>query len=124
MAKQKRSAVSGVAERSTALDLRACRQRKGVTLEEIAERTKISIRFLRAIEAEEFEQLPGGIFATSYLRQYAAHVGVKEADLLACYQRKVEDSTAKPCEVVSQSGRGSAKSTLIRMWWASLANGR
>ena len=61
------------------------RQKRGVSLEEISERTKISIRFLKAIEAEEYEALPGGIFATSYLRQYAAAIGFDEEELLTSY---------------------------------------
>lgn len=71
------------------LDLSGTRRAKGVSLEEIAERTKISIRFLRAIEAGEFEKLPGGIFNTSYLRQYAAAIGFDEGELLAHYESTV-----------------------------------
>ena len=67
------------------LDLPRLRRKAGVSLEEIAQETKISLRFLRAIEAEEFDQLPGGIFTTSYLRQYAAAIGFDEAELLAHY---------------------------------------
>ena len=71
------------------LDLVRIRKRAGISLEQIAESTKISVRFLRAIEAEEFDQLPGGIFATSYLRQYAAAIGLDEAELLSHYDRKM-----------------------------------
>ncbi len=63
--------------------LSAFRQQRGISLEEIAEATKISLRFLRAIEAENVEELPEGVFRVSYLRQYAHYVGVDEADLLA-----------------------------------------
>ena len=44
------------------LNLAARRAKAGLSLEQIAEMTKISIRFLRAIENEEFPLLPGGIF--------------------------------------------------------------
>src|SRR3989442_438678 len=71
------------------LNLSTHRQKQGISLEQIAEATKISIRFLRAIEAEEFEQLPGGIFNTSYLRQYAAAIGYDEGHLLAHYELKM-----------------------------------
>src|SRR6266851_2817627 len=71
------------------LSLPKFRQRSGISLEQIAENTKISLRFLRAIEAEEFETLPGGIFSTSYLRQYAAAIGYDEAELLAHYNSKM-----------------------------------
>lgn len=71
-----------------ALDLRKTRLSKGVSLEDIADKTKISIGFLRAIEAEEFEKLPGGIFTTSYLRQYAAAIGLEESRLLDYHASK------------------------------------
>ncbi len=70
------------------LGLENLRASRGVSLEDIADKTKISMRFLRAIEEEEFGKLPGGIFATSYLRQYAAAVGYDEADLISYYERK------------------------------------
>jgi cytoskeleton protein RodZ len=67
------------------LDLPRFRRKTGVSLEDIAQETKISLLFLRAIEAEEFEKLPGGIFTTSYLRQYAAAIGYDQVELLAHY---------------------------------------
>jgi cytoskeletal protein RodZ len=70
------------------LDLQRFRNRAGVSLEQIAHSTKISSRFLRAIEDEQFEQLPGGIFSTSYLRQYAAAIGYDEDALVAFYEKK------------------------------------
>jgi cytoskeletal protein RodZ len=73
------------ASRSQRLGLRESRERSGVSLEQIAERTKISMQFLRAIEQEDFGRLPGGIFRTSYLRQYAAAIGLDEGQLLAQY---------------------------------------
>jgi len=69
------------------LDLSRFRKNSGISLEDIAAETKISLRFLRAIEAEQFDKLPGGIFSTSYLRQYAAAIGFDEAELLAHYDR-------------------------------------
>ena len=71
------------------LNLSRLRKKAGVSIEQIADSTKISLRFLRAIEAEEFEKLPGGIFSTSYLRQYAAAIGYDEAELLSHFDRKM-----------------------------------
>ena len=70
----------------TALNLEQIRKRSGVSLSAIAESTKISSRFLRAIESEEFDKLPGGVFNTSYIRQYATAIGYPEQDLLAFYR--------------------------------------
>ena len=52
-------------------DLVSVRQSRGLTLEQIAESTKISIRYLRAIEEGRLTVLPGGIYSSNYLRQYA-----------------------------------------------------
>jgi cytoskeleton protein RodZ len=71
------------------LDLARSRKEKGVSLEDIAGHTKISLRFLRAIEEEEFDKLPGGIFSRSYLRQYAAAIRYDEAQLLAHFDRQM-----------------------------------
>jgi cytoskeletal protein RodZ len=67
------------------LHLEQIRRRNGVSLQQVAETTKISTYFLRAIESEEFDKLPGGVFNTSYIRQYAAVIGFPEAKLLECY---------------------------------------
>lgn len=74
------------------LDLARFRKRAGVSLEEIAQRTKIGSRFLEAIEGEQFEKLPGGIFSTSYLRQYAQAIGYDEDGLVAYYNQKMNIS--------------------------------
>lgn len=72
---------------SILLAAQAIREKAGVSLQQIAERTKISTRHLQAIEEGEFGKLPGGVYATSYIRQYARLVGVDEFDLLALYHR-------------------------------------
>jgi cytoskeletal protein RodZ len=53
------------------LDLACLRKGKGLTLEEIAEDTKINLRYLQAIEERRLSSLPGGVYNSSYLRQYA-----------------------------------------------------
>ena len=54
------------------------REARGISLEEIAEETRIGIRLLRAIENEQFDRLPGGIFDKSFVRQYARYLGLDE----------------------------------------------
>jgi hypothetical protein len=73
-----------------ALDLAQRRRDRGISLAAIAEATKISPYFLQAIEAEEFEKLPGGIFDTSYIRQYARVAGLDERKILAQYRRSMD----------------------------------
>ena len=98
MPSQKPSAPApAFSTRDQRLDLPRFRRKAGISLEDIAQETKISLRFLRAIEAEEFEKLPGGIFNTSYLRQYAASIGYDEVELLAHYNDRAnpDSSSAK-----------------------------
>jgi cytoskeleton protein RodZ len=61
------------------------REMRGVSLEEISSATKISMRFLRAIEEEDFAKLPGGIFARSFIRSYARYLGLDEERVMAEY---------------------------------------
>ncbi len=77
-------------------DLSLLRKRAGVTLEHVAAKTKISMRFLQAIEAGDYEQLPGGIFNTNYLRQYAETVGMDPEELFQRYNRKMNPQPETP----------------------------
>jgi cytoskeleton protein RodZ len=52
------------------------RTKRGVTLQDMADATKISSRMLRALETEEFDKLPGGIFNRGFVRAYARHLGI------------------------------------------------
>jgi cytoskeletal protein RodZ len=99
------------------LELPRFRKRAGVSIEEIAQRTKISSRFLQAIEDEQFDQLPGGIYTTSYLRQYAAAIGYDEEALISYYIQKSNPSAAiaKP----PQRETGSRK--LLDRWLRTAA---
>jgi cytoskeletal protein RodZ len=62
------------------------REMRGVTLQEISAATKIGVRFLKALEAEDFGQVPGGIFTRSFIRTYAKYLGLDEDRVLAEYQ--------------------------------------
>jgi len=68
------------------LGLATIRRNRGISLEQIAETTKINIRSLKAIEGGDFQKLPGGIYNTSYIRQYAKAIDFDEAVLLAFYR--------------------------------------
>jgi hypothetical protein len=74
-----------VAKTAAPLSLAEQRRRRGISLEAVAQATKISMQFLQAIEAEEFQKLPGGIYNTNYIRQYAAFTGLDELSILARY---------------------------------------
>jgi cytoskeletal protein RodZ len=68
--------------RETIPDLAAIRKGRGLSLEQIAESTKISPFYLLAIEDGQIQKLPGGIYAKSYIRQYARAIDYNEHELL------------------------------------------
>jgi cytoskeleton protein RodZ len=72
-------------EDTSVLGLANIRKNRGISLEQIAAATKISVRSLDAIERGEFRKLPGGIYSTSYIRQYARAIDYDESILLAYY---------------------------------------
>jgi cytoskeletal protein RodZ len=69
--------------------LATIRRNRGISLKQISDSTKIGIRALEAIENGEFRKLPGGIYATSYIRQYASAIDYDEGTILALYRRTV-----------------------------------
>jgi cytoskeleton protein RodZ len=56
--------------------LRRERDVRGVSLREVAEGTKISVRFLQALEEDRLDVLPGGLFPRAFVRQYALFLGL------------------------------------------------
>jgi cytoskeleton protein RodZ len=61
--------------------LRRERLRRNLQLEQVSNELKISSRMLAAIEAEDFNKLPGGVFAKSFVRQYAHLLGLDEDEM-------------------------------------------
>lgn len=83
-------------------NLRRERELRGVSLREIADNTKISVRFLEALEEDRVDVLPGGLFPRSFVRQYASFVGLDPeravADFLAMHDQPATDNTPPPPE--------------------------
>ena len=61
------------------------RELREISLKEIAEATKISVRFLHALEINDFSQLPGGVFDRGFVRAYAQFVGLDEEATVEAY---------------------------------------
>ena len=66
------------------------RQLRGVTLEEISVVTKIGTRALKALEEEDFEKLPGGIFNKGFVRAYARYLGIDPDEAVSDYLAALE----------------------------------
>jgi cytoskeleton protein RodZ len=83
--------------------LRLARETRGIALRDISEQTRISMRYLEAIETDDYRRLPGGIFNRSFIRAYAKFIGYDENDAIEDYARTMrergesdDDDTPKP----------------------------
>ncbi len=65
--------------------LRRQREVREISLRDIADRTKISLRYLEAMEADRFDLLPAPIFAKGFLKEYARYVGLSPDDVVNHY---------------------------------------
>jgi cytoskeletal protein RodZ len=75
-------------------ELKEARDRRGISLRQVATSTKISVGVLESLERGEFSRLPGGIFSRAFVRSYAIEVGLDPDDVVARFV--VEMDAAKP----------------------------
>jgi cytoskeletal protein RodZ len=68
------------------------REKRGMTLEDVSGATKISVRNLRALEQEKFDQMPGGIFNRGFVRAFAKHLGLDDDQVVADYREAAGES--------------------------------
>jgi cytoskeletal protein RodZ len=62
--------------------LRCCRENAHLSLEDVAEATKIGKNYLRALEADRYEELPSPVYLKGFLRIYATYLGLDPEALL------------------------------------------
>jgi cytoskeleton protein RodZ len=73
-------------------ELRRERERRKVSMESISEETKISVRHLEALEAGEYDLLPGGVFRKGIVRSYLAAVGLEETPWIERFEASLRES--------------------------------
>ena len=70
--------------------LKEAREKKGLTLDDLQQTTKIQKRYLIAIEAENFDALPGDFYVRAFIQQYAKVVDLDGDELLAQLESKLK----------------------------------
>jgi len=94
--------------------LKAERLQKGIDLGRISNETKISVKNLMNIEMENHSQLPAEIFVKSYLRSYAAFIGVAGDDVIRRYMdSRTAFKEAYQVEVLLNQSRSKFRSRLL-----------
>ena len=87
-------------------ELKRERELRDISLKEISEATKISIRFLEALEQNNFDILPGGIFNRGFIRAYARFIGVDGEEMVNSYLHELSVREAGR----QRDGRGEQRS--------------
>src|SRR5260370_34972943 len=87
--------------------LRLARETRGIALREISEQTRISMRYLEAIESDDYRRLPGGSFNRSFIRAYAKHIGYDEQEALEEYSTMMHERGESTDEVSTRQPRSS-----------------
>jgi cytoskeletal protein RodZ len=71
-------------------ELRNARKARELSIEEISRVTKISPSVLRAIEHDDFDRVPGGLFTRGFLRSYAREIGLDPEEIVQEYRAQFE----------------------------------
>ena len=105
--------------------LRRERELRQISLREIAEATKINLRYLDALERDDFRHLPGGVFNKGFVRAYAQFIGIDPETMVTAYLEedgrqqaravRVSGTTPQVAEVVEP-----ARSLGTTLWVAAL----
>ncbi len=84
-------------------ELKRERELRGITLKQIADETKISVRFLEAVENDRLEAIPGEFYRRSYLRAYARYLGLDENRAVNTYSYRQTNDPAKSSKEETES---------------------
>lgn len=78
--------------------LKRARDERGLSLSEIANRTKIAVTALEALERNDLSKLPGGIFGRAFVRAYAAELGLDGDKTVADFHVALEEEERRAAE--------------------------
>ena len=84
--------------------LRAARERKGLTIDQVASETRIARRHLENIEAGNFDDLPGRTYAVGFTRTYAKTLGVDEEEAVSSVREEMDLATVEERYMASSRG--------------------
>jgi cytoskeletal protein RodZ len=88
--------------------LREARMRAHIDISEVESRTKIRAKYLRAIENEEWDLLPGPVYTKSFLRTYSDYLGLDSRMLIDEYKRRYERPSDNELRPITPVGRRPA----------------
>lgn len=101
--------------------LRHAREKRGMSLQQVAATTKISARVLDALERNDPSKLPGGIFSRAFVRAYAREVGLDPEEtvnrFMAAFPPDTEEAAPQaPGRIVDADGFESQRRTAMTLF--------
>jgi cytoskeleton protein RodZ len=102
---------------------REARNRRKIDLSEVEAATRIRVRYLRAIENEEWEALPGGVYTRGFIRTYGGYLGLDGDRLADDYRKSVEGGRRPGPDPVAGSASAPPPSWDLRALRAPLTVG-
>jgi cytoskeleton protein RodZ len=90
-------------------DLKAIREAKGLTLQDIFARTRITVVNLDAIEQGQFHRLPAPVYARTFIKHYAQVIGMESRTLLDAYDRYLKSIDDRILQDQQESGERQNK---------------
>lgn len=85
--------------------LRQAREERGISINEVAEQTRIAPLYIESIENDDYSPLPGGIFNKGFIKSFAKFVGVDEQEAMQDYARLMSEQNAGKVEEETKTYR-------------------
>lgn len=95
--------------------LRAHRERRGITLESIADNTKIKLSMLAGLERSDVSRWPRGIFRRAYVRDYAVAIGLDPQPLVAEFIHLFPENGSTPEAAPPSDGASARTNPAMRL---------
>lgn len=96
-------------------DLKPARESAGRTLKEIADRTKIPIRHLRALENGRLQYWPRGLYVRAHARAYAEAARIDQDEVVSIAERLIDDLDRE-----AQSRLPAERPRMVSRWWQAM----
>ena len=79
------------------------RELRQISLREISEATKINLRYLEALERDDFRHLPGGVFNKGFVRAFAQFIGIDADAMVTAYLDEERSQSGAPAAALPES---------------------
>ena len=101
--------------------LRNAREKRGMTLDQIQDSTKIRRRYLEALETGEFRVIPGEVYVRGFLQNYASAVDLDPREILELYDQLRAERETPPVVQQAQETRQEESQPVVSIrkpWWS------